>query len=180
MKEAQAFLREIRTEMPDATHHVYAFKIGFGQSVSEGMSDDGEPSGTSGPPTLAVVRGADVGDIALVTTRYFGGTKLGTGGLVTAYTMAAKAAMQALQTEEKVIRQRFEVSVPYALLERAKRLLAEHDVIIEQETYEADVTFAYLIPEERIDSFARAVSDLTSGRSAPVPAGLDEDTSGCS
>ncbi|RMF85118.1 MAG: YigZ family protein, partial [Planctomycetota bacterium] len=66
MAEAQQILREIRAEMPDATHHVYAFKIGYGASVSEAMSDDGEPSGTSGPPALAVLRGADIGDVALV------------------------------------------------------------------------------------------------------------------
>ncbi len=68
VKEAQDFIRAIRTEMPDATHHVYAFKIGYGASVSEGMSDDGEPSGTSGPPTLAHLRGAEIADTVIVTT----------------------------------------------------------------------------------------------------------------
>src|SRR5690606_7514798 len=61
--EAKAFIQSIRAEMPDATHHVYAFKIGYGGSIIEGMSDDGEPSGTSGPPVLAVLRGAEIGDI---------------------------------------------------------------------------------------------------------------------
>src|SRR5512134_2891681 len=81
-EDAKRFIASIRAEMPDASHHVYAFRAGYGNSVIEGMSDDGEPSGTAGPPTLAVLRGAGIGDIVLVTTRYFGGTKLGTGGLV--------------------------------------------------------------------------------------------------
>ena len=98
---AQEFIRSIRAEMPDATHHVYAFRVGYGSSIREGMSDDGEPSGTSGPPALAVLRGTDIGDVVLVITRYFGGTKLGTGGLVSAYTAAAKAAIAILETEEK-------------------------------------------------------------------------------
>ena len=93
VQEAKAFIQAIRNEIPDATHHVYAFKIGFPPSVSEGMSDDGEPSGTAGPPALAVLRGADLGDVALVITRYFGGTKLGTGGLSAVATGGAQGAV---------------------------------------------------------------------------------------
>ena len=96
--EAKAFIAEMRAAMPDASHHVYAYKVGFGGSVTEGMSDDGEPSGTSGPPILAVLRGANLGDVVIVVTRYFGGTKLGTGGLVRAYGNAARAALQGLPT----------------------------------------------------------------------------------
>ena len=112
VKEAQAFIRSIREEMPDASHHVYAFKIGHGSSISEGMSDDGEPSGTSGPPAMAVLRGSGIGDVVLVITRYFGGTKLGTGGLVSAYGAAAKAAVAELATEEKIKRKTFTLRVP--------------------------------------------------------------------
>jgi len=171
MKEAQDFLREIRAEMPDATHHVYAFKIGYGASVSEGMSDDGEPSGTSGPPALAVLRGADIGDVALVITRYFGGTKLGTGGLVTAYTAAAKAAVAALETEEKVIRRAYELAVPYRLHEPVRRLLDEHDCIIEDEQYAAEVRLRFLIPEDDVAAFTQHVANLTAGQSTPTPIG---------
>jgi uncharacterized YigZ family protein len=84
---ARAFIAGVRAEMPDASHHVYAFRVGYGASVIEGLSDDGEPSGTSGPPIMAVLRGAPVGDVVLVVTRYFGGTKLGTGGLVRALSL---------------------------------------------------------------------------------------------
>ena len=167
VKEAQAFIRAIREEMPDATHHVYAFKVGFGASVSEGMSDDGEPSGTSGPPTMAVLRGANIGDAAIVTTRYFGGTKLGTGGLVSAYGAAAKAVLDSLETEEKVTRHRGELTIPYALRESVRRLLDGHECLLEDESFEADVRLRYLIPEEREADFAQAIRDLSSGKIVP-------------
>jgi len=174
VKAAQEFIREIRDEMPDATHHVYAFKVGYGASVSEGMSDDGEPSGTSGPPTLAVLRGADLGDTAIVVTRYFGGTKLGTGGLVQAYSGAAKAAFESLETEEKVTRHRYELAFPYALREPIHRLLDAHECILEDESYEADIRVQYLIPEERAAAFAQAIGDLSAGK--VVPRKRDEGT----
>ena len=167
--EARAFVRAIREEMPDATHHVHAFKVGYGGSVSEGMSDDGEPSGTAGPPALAVLRGADVGDVVLVITRYFGGTKLGTGGLVAAYTQAAQAAFADLETEEKVTRVRLEIAVPYALLEQTRRLLAEHNCAVEGEDFGADVRVRFGIPEEAVVDFTQAIGNLSSGQIAPQP-----------
>src|SRR5918912_1103095 len=95
---------EIRVEMPDAAHHVYAYIVGHGATTNLGMSDDGEPSGTAGRPVMAVLRGSGLGDVALVVTRYFGGTLLGTGGLVHAYGDAARAVLAALPREEKVAR----------------------------------------------------------------------------
>ncbi len=167
VKEAQGLIRSIRAEMPDATHHVYAFKVGYGASVSEGMSDDGEPSGTAGPPALAVLRGADIGDVALVITRYFGGTKLGTGGLVAAYTSAAKAAFDAMETEEKVERARLELAVPYKLLEQVRLLLLKYECILEKEEFGSDVRLRFEIPIERIEELTDSVQDLTSGRITP-------------
>ncbi|MCB9853753.1 MAG: YigZ family protein [Phycisphaerales bacterium] len=164
--EAQAFLREIREEMPDATHHVYAFRIGHGNSVSDGMSDDGEPSGTSGPPTMAVVRGSGIGDVALVTTRYFGGTKLGTGGLVAAYTAAAQAAFKELETEEKVRRVTCELNVPYAVLEMVRKSLDANEAIVEGERFDAEVHLKFLIPEERVDALSETIRNMTAGRVA--------------
>lgn len=118
---ARQYIAEIRHSMPDANHHVYAYRVGHGNSVIEGMSDDGEPSGTSGPPTLAVLRGSDLGDIAIVTTRYFGGTKLGTGGLVRAYTNAAKQALNSLKTEIKADKMQIALDMPYSMYNLVKR-----------------------------------------------------------
>lgn len=167
VKDAQQFVRALRAEMPDATHHVYAFKVGYGASVSEGMSDDGEPSGTAGPPALAVLRGANVGDVVLVITRYFGGTKLGTGGLVSAYTAAAQAAFEGLETELKVERIRLEVTAPYAVLEQLRRLLAQHEAQIEDEQFAAEVTLRFLIPTEQEAALSQAIQNLTAGQVTP-------------
>ena len=93
--EARAFTRRIRLEFSDATHHVSAYIIGGGNSLTEYCSDDGEPQGTAGRPALAVLRGSGLGDAALVITRYFGGSLLGTGGLVKAYTESAQLVVTA-------------------------------------------------------------------------------------
>src|SRR5579871_3558271 len=116
--EAKAFLSAVRAEMSDANHHVYAYRVGFGNSVIEGMSDDGEPSGTSGPPVLAVLRGSGIGDVIVVVTRYFGGTKLGTGGLVRAYGDAARTGLEALVTERKITKQTLGIEAPYHFFEQ--------------------------------------------------------------
>ena len=141
-----------------------------GASVSEGLSDDGEPSGTSGPPAMAVVRGSGVGDVVLVITRYFGGTKLGTGGLVTAYTQAAQQAFSALETEEKVTRLAFTMEIPYSQFEKVRILLDEYACIAKEPEYGSEVKIDYLIPEENADAFSRKITDLTAGHSCPRPA----------
>ena len=92
--EARAFIRSIRQEFPDASHNVPAYIIGGGKNVIDYCSDDGEPAGTSGRPVLTVLRGSGLGDVVLVVTRYFGGTLLGTGGIVKAYTDAAQEVLK--------------------------------------------------------------------------------------
>src|SRR5215210_7121158 len=82
VEAARVFIATLRAEMPDASHHVYAYIIGHGATTTLSMTDDGEPPGTAGRPVMAVLKGSDLGDLALVITRYFGGTLLGTGGLV--------------------------------------------------------------------------------------------------
>jgi uncharacterized YigZ family protein len=173
VEEARTFIQDIRDEMPDASHHVYAFKVGYGANVTEGMSDDGEPTGTSGPPTLAVVHGEDVGDVVLVTTRYFGGTKLGTGGLVYAYTNAAKEGMATLETEEKVARYYVGVSVPYTLYERLKQLTEKYEASLEDEEFDAEVTRYLRIPEEYFAPFTEDLRELSNGSVQPII--LDDD-----
>jgi uncharacterized YigZ family protein len=170
--EARDFIKQIREEMPDASHHVYAFKVGYGGNVTEGMSDDGEPTGTSGPPTLAVLRGADAGDVVLVTTRYFGGTKLGTGGLVYAYTNAAKEAVAKLPLEEKVARKLVGVAVDYTHYERLKQLTTQYEGLLEDDEFGADITRYLRLPEEHLTDFTEAVRELTAGQSEVIV--LDE------
>ena len=164
VRSAQEFIRTIRADMPDATHHVYAYRIGHDASITEGLSDDGEPSGTAGPPAMAVVRGSSVGDIVLVITRYFGGTKLGTGGLVTAYQAAAKAAIAAMETEEKILRVRRGINVPYELHAPAMRSLHRNGCLVESEEFGPSVSVVFQVARERLESLAEELLNRSSGR----------------
>ncbi|NDJ78939.1 MAG: YigZ family protein [Chloroflexi bacterium] len=166
--EAKAFIRAVREEMPDASHHVHAFKVGYGGSVIEGMTDDGEPSGTSGPPVLAVLRGTDVGDIVIVITRYFGGTKLGTGGLVRAYGGTAKIALEQVPVELKIEKRYIGITVAYSLFERLRLLLDEYRGEIDSEEFDAEVTVYATIPVDQLDGLSDALRELTAGQVTPI------------
>lgn len=166
--DARGFIADVSAEFADATHHVYAFRIGYGGSVTEGMSDAGEPPGTAGRPALAVLRGADLGDVALVITRYFGGTKLGTGGLVRAYTEAAQAALAALPRSERVERREGLLAVPYNLYEQVKLLVGQHGGAITAEDFAADVTLTLLFAVDDCPAFDAALAELSAGRLAAV------------
>lgn len=168
VEQAKTFIQAVRNEMPDATHHVYAFKVGYGGSVTEGMSDDGEPSGTAGPPALAVIRGANIGDVVLVVTRYFGGTKLGTGGLVHAYGQTAREAVAALPTELKITRRTIGVEIPYPIYERVKILVSNYDCQIESEDFGAEILLILRIAEDDLALFTDALRELTAGRITPM------------
>jgi uncharacterized YigZ family protein len=168
VEAAKQFIQAVRHEMPDATHHVYAFKIGFGSSIIEGMSDDGEPSGTSGPPVLAVLRGANLGDVVIVVTRYFGGTKLGTGGLVRAYGGAAKDALAALPTELKIEKRQIGISIAYSFYERLKLILQDHQAEIEAEEFDSEVTVYARLPADQVTPLAQVIQNLTAGQAQPV------------
>jgi uncharacterized YigZ family protein len=173
VNDAKAFIHAVRDDMPDAAHHVHAFKVGYGSSITEGMTDDGEPSGTSGPPILAVLRGADIGNIVIVVTRYFGGTKLGTGGLVRAYGGAAKDALALLPVEMKVEKRTIGVTVPYSFYERLKLVMEEHRAEIDDETFAADVTVYAQVPVNQLNALAEAIHELTAGQVSPIM--LDEE-----
>jgi uncharacterized YigZ family protein len=164
VEAARAVIAGIRAEMPDATHHVYAYIIGHGATTTLGMSDDGEPAGTAGRPALAVLRGSGLGDITLVITRYFGGTLLGTGGLVRAYGDAAKAVLALVPREEKIERRALELALPYAAYEPARRLVAAHAGSIMAEEFAADVTMRVLLPIAHIAAFTREIEALTAGQ----------------
>jgi len=161
--EAKAFLAAVRAEMPDANHHVYAYRVGFGNSVIEGMSDDGEPSGTSGPPVLAVLRGSGIGDVIVVVTRYFGGTLLGTGGLVRAYGDAAREGLATLPTERKIEKQILGIELPYHYFEQVKRLIARHGGMLDEEDFAGDVTILASFPVDCVAGFSADLTELTAG-----------------
>src|SRR5512133_2994287 len=121
--EARAFIKRIRNEFSDASHNVPAYIIGGGNNVTDYCSDDGEPQGTAGRPALAVLRGSGLGDVVVVVTRYFGGTLLGTGGLVKAYTESTQLAVNAVGRGRRVEVYVAMIVIPYNLLERVRLLV---------------------------------------------------------
>lgn len=163
VEEARAFIARIREEFADATHNVPAYVIGHGATVIAHCNDDGEPSGTAGRPALAVLQGSGLGDAALVITRYFGGTKLGTGGLVRAYGDAAREVLAQAPLAEKVPTQTLMLAVPYALFEQVRLLVAAHQGQVLDEAFAADVTITARFVREQVDGFQGALLELSNG-----------------
>ena len=170
---ARAFIAGVRAEMPDASHHVYAYIIGHGATTTLSMTDDGEPPGTAGRPVMAVLRGSGLGDVVLVITRYFGGTLLGTGGLVHAYGDAAKAVLAILPRAEKIERCELSVTLPYAAYEPARRLVTAHAGSILDEIFAADVSLQVSLPLAETAAFAAEIAEATAGQ-ARIDAAHDE------
>jgi len=164
VEEARAFIASVRIAYPDATHHVPAFIIGHGASITEHCSDDGEPQGTAGRPVLAVLKGSGLGDAVVVVTRYFGGTKLGTGGLVRAYTDAAKAVLSGLPLAEKIATVTAVIVLPYPFYDRVRLLMTELDGLILDQNFAADVTLTVQFKEDQFSEFQSALKDLSNGR----------------
>lgn len=161
---AHAFVQRIREEFPDATHNCWAFVAGPpGNTTHIGMSDDGEPHGTAGKPMLTTLLHGGVGEIVAVSTRYYGGVKLGTGGLGRAYSGGVKLALESLPTEERVDRVALDVTVGYAEVDALQRLTAELDVVVEEEEYGALVRYRCAVPASDLERFRRSVADLTRG-----------------
>ncbi|MBC8161353.1 MAG: YigZ family protein [Roseiflexaceae bacterium] len=170
VEQARAFIAHARAAMPAASHHVYAYSIGHGATTTLGMSDDGEPSGTAGRPLLSVVKGSGLGDLTLVVTRYFGGTLLGTGGLVHAYGDAAREVLAILPRVEKIERRTLLMAVEYASYEQAKRLILAHAGAIAVEEFAADVTIEAAVPLAQVASLTAGLTELTAGRASIVEA----------
>ncbi|MDX2160571.1 MAG: YigZ family protein [bacterium] len=165
--DAKAFIAQVRKAMADASHHVYAYKVGYGNSIIESMSDDGEPAGTAGPPVMAVLRGVDIGDTTVVITRYFGGTLLGTGGLVRAYTESAKAGLAGVALQRKIDRKTVALEVPYPWFQQVRRLYEPLEAVDIQETFEANVIITAKFPSDNTRSFIDQVIEMTAGAVHP-------------
>lgn len=163
-REARAFIDALQKEFPDATHHCFAFVAGPpGSTGAVGSSDDGEPAGTAGRPMLSVLLNSGVGEIVAVVTRYFGGIKLGTGGLVRAYTGAVQHALRELETVERVDWVDARVVVAYPQVDAVRRAIERTGSIVANEVFAADVTFVVRFPDDRRAEFERALMDATGG-----------------
>ncbi|WMC10464.1 YigZ family protein [Oceanimonas pelagia] len=162
---ARAFIERLRSEYPGAGHHCSAFIAGApNDSQALGFSDDGEPSGTAGKPMLAVLQGAGIGEITAVVVRYFGGIKLGTGGLVRAYGSSVNGALAELTTVEKVIEGRLALAADYSDMAQLESLLAQSGAQWEQVDYGAAVSGVLRVDTRLLDGLARQIKDRTQGR----------------
>lgn len=162
--EARTFMARIKKEFADATHNVPVYIIGGGNTVTEYFSDDGEPAGTAGKPALAVLRGSGLGDAALVITRYFGGTLLGTGGLVKAYTESAQSVVNAVGRGERVPVHVALLAIPYNLLERVRLVVTRRHGEVLGEDFGADVTLTVRVPVDSFDAFQNDLRELSAGK----------------
>lgn len=158
--EAMAFVESVRQRRDDATHNVWAYVLANGALR---WSDDGEPGGTSGQPTLNVFRQAGVCDVCCVVTRYFGGVLLGSGGLVRAYSKAASLALEAAGLARMAEWRRVRVLCSYAQYERVRRLLGDFGAEDQEASFGADVEIGALLPAGSGGSFSARLADLTAG-----------------
>ena len=161
--EAKVFIAGIKAEFADASHNVPAYIIGHGNSVVAHCHDDGEPAGTAGRPALAVLQGSGLGDVAVVVTRYFGGTKLGTGGLVRAYGDAVRAVLEITPRALKVPTHTVVIPAPYDLYERIRRLAVAHHGHILDEDFAADVMLTAQFAIEHLPRFQDDLRELSNG-----------------
>lgn len=174
VEEAKAFIARVRQEFADATHNCWAFVVGPpGSTAQVGMSDDGEPHGTAGRPMLTALLHGGVGDVAMVVTRYFGGTLLGKGGLVRAYTAGVQQALESLPTTERVRKTRLAVEVEYTHVDGLRRLLPSYEVQVLGEEYSATVGYRLELPVSQVEALRTALNDLTLGQVLVEP--LDSD-----
>ena len=161
---ARSFMDSVRAEYTDATHNCWAYIVGPpGSTRNIGASDDGEPVGTAGRPMLRVLLGADVGDVAVVVTRYFGGVKLGRGGLARAYAGGVQHALREMSRAERKVIMRGHIWIPYAVVDAVRRLLPRYEARIDEENFGADAQLLVHVPQEHLDDFERDVQDVCSG-----------------
>lgn len=147
-EEAMAFLKRARTQYPDAGHHCWAYQIGNPKSPSNAaMSDDGEPSGTAGRPILNVLKHKSIGDVMVIVIRYFGGVKLGAGGLVRAYSGAAENVMSGLSLQSHVNEVEKIITIEFSQEQRVRHWLSQHAGSIITIDYTQAVRITLRLPE---------------------------------
>lgn len=165
VEEARAFIDEMRAEFADASHNCWAYLVGQpGSTAQNGMSDDGEPHGTAGRPMLTVLLHSGVGDIVAVVTRYFGGTLLGKGGLVRAYSGGVQYALESLPTTEKVEKSQLTVLFDYSAITAVQRMLPDYATEVLEESYGVDVSYRVQMPSAQVARFRADIGDLTNGQ----------------
>ncbi|HWR38294.1 MAG TPA: YigZ family protein [Patescibacteria group bacterium] len=167
--EAQAFVAQIRKKHADATHNCAAYLVGEAPGLQK-ADDDGEPSGTAGRPMLEIIKKTGLRDTVLVVTRYFGGIKLGAGGLIRAYGKSASTGLKAAGIVERNLHRQLAIMIDYPLLGNVENQLKVHQYTISAKEFAQQITLNVLEPEGE-NRLTQQVADWTSGLARVVPAG---------
>ena len=162
-QEADDFIRSLRGQHPQANHVCWAYIAGAPNTTIRSMSDDGEPSGTAGMPMLKVLEYSGYGDIVVAVVRYFGGTKLGTGGLQRAYSDAVSLVLTDLPMKLKVARTTLQLTFDYSYDGSISRLLERYDVEGIDPNYAQQVTLTIAIASSELSTFKTEVTNITAG-----------------
>ena len=161
----KANVKSLQVEHPQASHHCYAFLAGApDDSQKYGFSDDGEPSGTAGRPMLAALQGSDIGEIGAVVVRYFGGTKLGTGGLQRAYALSVRNALESIETVIKIPMLRRQLRCSYHQVKDILHLVEVTSSSVESQDYQENVIFVLAIPKDQLKLFEQQLQTLSAGQ----------------
>lgn len=161
---ARQFISLCRTEHPDANHHCWAMIAGHPEDIyQQDQSDDGEPRGTAGKPMLNVLQHSSLGNVVVVVTRYFGGTKLGAGGLVRAYTQSVSAALKTLATQTRYLRQQVKVIVPYALLDSLEHWWQGREIVVADRNFTDKIELTLLVPGPELEPLKKRLDELGGG-----------------
>ena len=166
-EEAVEFVNEIKKKHKDATHNVWAYTVGPAMNIQR-YSDDGEPQGTAGIPTLEVIKKEDLRDVVVVVTRYFGGIKLGAGGLVRAYTKGAKVGLEAAKIIEKVMYKEVNIKIDYNQLGKVQNEIMNLGYFIKDTVYEDNVEIIVYSKLEDVEALTSRMIDITSATAGIV------------
>ena len=162
-EEASEYIEQIRKKYWDARHNCHAFVIGPNNETSR-CSDDGEPSGTAGRPILEVLQGRGIHDALVIVTRYFGGTLLGTGGLVRAYSQAAQAGLQASSIMTKQQGRKISIKTDYNGIGKLQYIVGNRQISVADTRYGEAVEVDILVPEEEVASLTKEITEATAGK----------------
>ena len=166
-EEAVDFINEIKKKHKDATHNVWAYTVGENMNIQR-YSDDGEPQGTAGIPTLEVIKKEDLRDVVVVVTRYFGGIKLGAGGLVRAYTKGAKVGIEAAIVIEKVKYTEVKIKIDYNLLGKIQNEIMSLGFTVKDTIYGEDVEIVVYAKNEEVEGLRARMIDITSAKAEVI------------
>ena len=165
IEEAKAQVKLLQQAQPQASHHCYAFLTkAANDSLGYGYSDDGEPSGTAGKPMLAVLQGGGIGQVCAVVVRYFGGTKLGTGGLQRAYADSVRQALIFLQAKTKIAMAAKTLACQYSQVDDVFHIISQAEGQVVEQEYLQQVQFSLLIPEAKLALVAQRLQTLSAGK----------------